>query len=249
MSGHGPTLTSHAHLTRQLTLIPVENLAIPVNIVGCGAIGSFAALALVKMGITNVQVWDHDEVSVENMSNQFYRFKDIGKNKASALRELIYDFTGVEITAHPRKFDMAKDAGLQGICVVAVDSMTAREEIYTGLLIGSKGLQLLIDPRMGAEVYMQFTLPLKADWYKNCLYSDKDAVQETCTAKSTVYTATLAAGMITKTVKNYIMGQPYPKSVSWNIRSSARGAVTMWPNTEEREEQSKGEKGEKGKCN
>lgn len=225
-------LTKHAHLTRQLDLIPLTSLDLPVNVIGVGAIGSFAVLSLAKMGMRNITVWDHDEVSVENMSNQFFRFKDIGANKATSLASLVYDFTGVTITAHPRKYDTTgsvdQDKLLQGIVISAVDSMQVRREIYESLLLYSKGVRLLIDPRMGAEVYLQFALKLRDEWYKATLYSDKDAVQEACTAKSTVYTAGLAAGMITKTVKNFITNQPYPKNVSWDIKAS-KNPMQMFP--------------------
>lgn len=208
------------HLTRQMDIIPVHTLAIPVNVIGCGAIGSFTVLALAKMGVTNIQVWDDDEVSVENMSNQFFRFKDIGTNKALALAQLVDDFTGVKIKAHPYRFE-PNVAGLQGVVVSAVDSMAARAMIHRTLTVACPGVRLLVDPRMSAELYLQFTCSPKRDaWYTKTLYSDTEAVAERCTAKATVYTATLAAGMVVKTIKNFITGEDYPKDISWNIKAS-----------------------------
>lgn len=207
------------HLTRQLDLIPMNTLATPVNVIGCGAIGSFTVLALAKMGITNITVWDNDEVSIENMSNQFFRFKDIGTNKALALRELVKDFTGVEIKAHPNLYE-GRETGLQGIVVAAVDSMAARAMILDTIKHQSPGVRLLIDPRMSAELYLQYAVKPKDEWYLKTLYTDDNSVAERCTAKSTVYTATLAAGLIVKTVKNFITGETYPKDIAWDIKSS-----------------------------
>ena len=101
-------MTDNTHLTRQLSLIPTEVLDKRITIVGCGAIGSFLALSLAKMGATNLCLYDFDEVSIVNMSNQFFRYSDIGKNKALALRELIKDFTDVEVDAVPEAFTSAQ---------------------------------------------------------------------------------------------------------------------------------------------
>lgn len=219
-------VTTHQHLTRQLDLIPVGTLGMPVTIIGCGAIGSFLGLQLAKMGLENITVFDHDEVSIENMSNQFFRFKDIGRNKAGALYSMILDFTGVPINYYRRKFgEQTTDAGkLHGIVVVAVDSMEARRMIYESIKATGFNVKYIIDPRMSAEFFTQFTInpfdPKDMETYEKALFSDADAVQERCTAKSTVYTASLAAGIVTKTIKNIMLKQAYPRVTHWNIASS-----------------------------
>jgi molybdopterin/thiamine biosynthesis adenylyltransferase len=218
------------HLTRQLDIIPMSALdKAEVNIIGCGAIGSYLALSLVKMGVERIKLWDMDDVSVENMSSQFYRFKDIGRNKAEALAELIKDFTGVEVEAYPLEYMSMMTRQLKGIVVVAVDSMSARAMIYESLTTCLHGVRVLIDPRMSAEFYMQYTVDLENhEWYKKSLYTDDNAVSERCTAKSTVYTATLASGMVTKTIKNIMLKQPYPKSINWDIAASGSDSMSMY---------------------
>ena len=206
------------YLTRQLDIIPVDKLEMPVTIIGCGAIGSFTGLALAKMGVTKIRVYDMDTVSEENMNNQFFRISDIGTNKAVALASLIKDFTGVVVDAHPYRFEQV--AGLTGIVITAVDTMSARKDIYTTIREMSPGVQYIIDPRMSAEFYAQYTCTPKTSWYKNTLYSDSEAVAQRCTAKSTIYTATLAAGLISKTVKNIITGEPHPYNIQWDIKLS-----------------------------
>lgn len=218
-------VTTYAHLTRQLDLIPVETLDMPVTVIGCGAIGSFAALNLAKMGLKNITVFDHDTVSIENMSNQFFRFSDINTNKATALFNLIDSFTNVKIMANPRLFTPEDASHLAGIVIVAVDSMEARRMIIESIRENAFNVKYVIDPRMGAETYLQYTINPFDDkdnaTYEKTMYSDKDTVQERCTAKSTVYTATLAGGMITKTIKNLLLKQPYPRSTQWDIAASS----------------------------
>lgn len=219
------------HLTRQLSLIPMSTLGVPVTIIGCGAIGSFLALSLAKMGITDITVYDHDKVSVENMSNQFFRFKDIGVYKTLALQHLVRDFTGVTIKAHATKFTPTHMHGLKGILVVAVDTMAARRMVFEATASQYNSLSYMIDPRMSAEFFTQFCInPHEAKdrlTYSKNLFSDDDAVPTPCTAKSTVYTATLAAGVVVKTIKNIILKEPYPRQTHWDI-NKVENTLTMY---------------------
>ena len=70
---------------RQSDIINPEVLGTPVHIIGAGAIGSCAALALAKIGFKDFTVYDFDSVELHNLPNQMYRAKDIGKPKVEAL--------------------------------------------------------------------------------------------------------------------------------------------------------------------
>ncbi len=233
-------MVKNPHLTRQLSIIDSDRLANQkVYIIGCGAIGSFAALALVKMGITKLEVWDADEVDIVNMSNQFFRTKDIGKNKAKALHDLILDFTDVSIKYHEELFEDGTGCrsyfnNEDAIVISAVDSMKVRKAIYTEIVENklSQHVKYIIDPRMSAETLSQFAANMtdenSMNNYSNTLYSDENSVAERCTAKSTIYTVTSSTGLICKTVKNIIMQQKYPKSVLWDIKESGPDSMQMF---------------------
>lgn len=219
------------HLTRQMDIIDHTKLGMPVTIVGCGGIGSFTALTLAKMGMTNMTCFDFDSVSIENMNNQFFRMKDIDKPKSQALQELIKDFTNHDITTQNKKFTAKEIGGLQGILIFAVDSMLMRSELYDALKSVPNACRLLIDTRMGAETYMQYTLNPKDEKqraaYEKTLYKSSEVEQVRCTEKSTIYTATLAAGIVTKTIKNVLMNQPFPRSLEWSIAKSDNNPSSM----------------------
>lgn len=214
------------HLTRQADLIPVDRIeALRVLVIGCGAIGSFATLALAKMGVEHITAYDFDKVDTVNMSNQFFRFKDIGKNKASALRELVYDFTNVDITAVCEKFSKTPVISYD-VVLLAVDSMAARSEIFESL----EGMtKWLIDTRMSAEKYTQYVVNMRSSdsklSYKKTLYTDSEAVAERCTAKSTIYTALTSGSMVCKAVKNIIANEPYPKTILMDLKQSSNNVV------------------------
>lgn len=209
------------HLVRQADIIPTEKQGVGITIVGAGAIGSFAALALVKSGFENIDVWDFDEVSIENMSCQGYRKSDIGKKKVDALKEIIKMYTDVEINVAAKAWVPSFDENR--IVVVAVDSMKARQDIFDAIREKCFNVAYIIDPRMGAEVAALYCMNphQESESYKKTLYSDKDAVQERCTAKATNYTANMLAGLVVKTIKNLALDQPYPRITQWNIADNS----------------------------
>lgn len=212
---------SNAHLTRQLDIIPMDKLErTTVHVVGCGAIGSFTALQLVKMGVTNITLWDNDEVSIENMSNQFYRFKDIGTNKAVALSNLIQDFTNVKCNVVPTKWE---GQALKGIVLAAVDSMQVRKDLFAACR-RMLGVDVVLDPRMGAEHAALYVMSphqqVDIEAYNKTTYSDSEAVQERCTAKSTIYTVNLLSGLCAKAIKNIICGELYARVTQYSIRDN-----------------------------
>lgn len=207
------------HLTRQLDIIPLSVLGTPITIVGAGAIGSFTALTLAKMGFEDIEVYDNDKVDTVNLNCQFFRHSDVGEMKVRALGKLIQDFTGVKITERPYHY-ASNITPRKGILVAAVDSMEARKMIWGTLKDKAPQVRLLVDPRMGAEAALCYAMnPMEgADQasYEKTLYSDSQAVQERCTAKATMYTACMLSGQVAKTVKDFLTGN-YPRVVQWAI--------------------------------
>ena len=58
-----------------------------VGIVGCGGLGSNAAVALVRAGIGRLILADHDVVEESNLNRQYYFQSDVGKKKVKALAD------------------------------------------------------------------------------------------------------------------------------------------------------------------
>lgn len=212
------SLDRNEFLTRQSDIISNAELkAYPITIIGAGAIGGWVALSLVKMGIHDITVWDHDTVDVANMNCQFYRVNDIGRPKVEALSDLIQDFCGVTIKVHNKKYT---DESIVGICISAVDNMKTRKDIYTNSPMAS----YIVDPRMGSEDALMYIIkpndPSDRSSYNNVLYSDENAVQERCTSKATIYTANLLAGHVVKGVKDIITNSRYPRITNWCVKTS-----------------------------
>jgi hypothetical protein len=213
------TLTNQ-HISRQLDLVPISILTTPVTIIGAGAVGSWVALTLAKMGFTNMQVFDDDTVDIVNMSSQFYGLDDITKPKVAALHDLVVGLTGTQIKAIPEKWTGMK---LNGIVIMAVDSMATRKEIYEKHKL-HMGCEWLIDARMGAETMLIYTVNPNSledqKHYEGTLYSDKEAVQEPCTAKSTTYCALVLSGLIAKTVRDVLVRAPYLRNATFSLKGN-----------------------------
>lgn len=212
------------HLTRQEDLINTDAVtASRVDIVGVGAIGSFLTLQLAKMGVTNIRVFDFDDVDIVNMNSQFYRFKDIGLPKVDALANIVAEFTQVQIKPFYKKVeihDMPFRKG--GIAVASVDDMAVRKQLLDQAIRSEAAF--FIDPRMAAEDAALYVVDLSSEnainKYEKSLYSNTDAVQERCTAKATIYTSNLLSGLCAKYIKNIICKEQVPSINLWSIANN-----------------------------
>jgi len=108
---------------RQLDLVNPETLDLPIHLIGCGGIGSFAALALSKMGAQRLHLYDPDAIEEHNLPNQLFRLRDVGRPKVEALREILEEFAGAPVEVMSIEVEAQR---MTGIVIAAVDTMRAR---------------------------------------------------------------------------------------------------------------------------
>jgi len=207
------------YFTRHFDLIPAEAYDKKIIVVGAGAIGSFTVLSLAKMGYRNIHVYDFDTIEPENISSQFYPTNRVGVLKVVALKEMIWNFTGIAVAMVPEAVTPETKLSCD-ILISAVDSMSVRK-----MLFEIANCHYLIDPRMGAEYASMNTVTMKnraeRENYAKSLFSDAEAVQERCTAKTTIYTVFLIAGQVMKAVKDITTGSEPISSLDWSIKHNA----------------------------
>lgn len=198
---------------RQIDILDVKVCSEPIIIIGAGATGSFTALSLAKMGFDNIRVFDEDTLELHNFPNQIYPQSMIGNNKAKALKEVVKMFTGVEITGIPVFY---KSQPLKGIVISALDTMAGRKEIYDNC-VKQGNTKLIIDPRTGPEVFRVLTvdlsLSMEREAYEKTLYTDENAEEAPCTARSIIYSVLVVSAFVAKQVKAYLMNQEYKRDI------------------------------------
>ena len=210
-------MTKKANYQRQTGLIDIETFRDnSIAIVGCGAIGSYVASSLAKMGLTKFYLYDFDKVEPHNLPNQFFKEKDIGKYKVNATMNAMTDFNSdVDIVMFPGRIEKSKFPKDVKIVISCVDDMEVRKYIFNKC---KDKVQLFIDCRMGGlqgQVYsVNMTKKKEIKNYEKTLFSKGEALETRCTERSIIFTvlgiASIVCNQIVKvlkneTIKNYIV--------------------------------------------
>jgi molybdopterin/thiamine biosynthesis adenylyltransferase len=207
---------------RQQELINQQKLSgLTVAVVGCGAVGSFTALSLCKMGIRHIALIDPDTVSIENLPNQFFREEDLGKKKVLACGEMLHQFdSGIEVNILPRPF--IKQKLETDIVISSVDSMDVRKRIWKSAK-NLRKTKLLIDPRMAAHVVQVYTAipgdPSSCKSYESTLITESQALPDRCTARSIIYTVLPLAALICRQVAAFANDQWIEPAITLDMKT------------------------------
>jgi len=198
----------HMDFHRQLGILSPDALEdLQVTMIGAGGIGSPTVLALAKMGVQNIKVYDADFLEKHNLPNQMYRTTDVSRPKVEALAEVVKDYTGLVID---RVSEAYTNQPLEGVVISGVDSMAARKEIWKQVQGQSFRVPLYIEARMGAEVARIYTVDpedtLQCEWYEEFLYSDEQAQNVPCTERAIIYCTFMIASLLASQVKKYVTG-------------------------------------------
>lgn len=187
-------------IIRHMELFDPYKFEEPITVIGAGATGSWLALALAKLGLTDITVYDFDVVEPHNIPNQAYNLKafdgdgigHIGIPKAEALWDVVFLATGTQINIKNEKYTNQR---LTGIVFLMVDSMAERKRIWETSIKLKSQIKLMIEPRMGLDMGRIYNVnPLDMEQikrYEETLYSDDVAEVSACGASMTVITTAL----------------------------------------------------------
>ena len=192
-----------------------------VAVIGLGSIGSQVSLALARSGFGNIQIQDFDTVDPENFGVQNYDPADVGKPKVVAMYEKIVDVNPeVRIQIHKhRAFGNEPYLENVDIIVLALDSISAREEIFHNIM--DRHLRVfLVDGRMGAETarVISVNLPEEAEIYENTLFPENQAEQVPCTEKSTLWNSLIIGGLVAGSIIRNLRQDSFPPDYLFSIR-------------------------------
>lgn len=115
------------NLNKHLEFLEPASYDKPIHVIGVGAVGSRIVEQLVRLGFTNLYLYDFDVVEDYNVTNQLYYNTDIGKPK---LHALVTHMKQINPLCEYRLFEQGYTGqALSGAVFLAVDSIDLRREI------------------------------------------------------------------------------------------------------------------------
>lgn len=176
-----------------------------VILFGAGSVGSYVALALLKMGVTELEVWDADTVESHNSPMSLYAPQDLGRLKVEALRDHLKALTGVTISIQPKMYDGTVPCRNASV-VACVDTMQARKIVWSSVK-KNPSIDVFLDTRL-ARTYVELlsiepNLPDDIRRYDNMLFDDKTAVREVCGTHGIVFASMTAASRVSLTLARF----------------------------------------------
>ena len=189
------------------------------HILGCGAIGSSAAIQLARSGATKFFLYDMDKVETVNIGVSQYDIRHVGCKKVDALEEIITQINKhVDISTVHGEFKEYWYNGKKDIAILAFDTMNIRKDAVKILCANKQKPMCIIDGRMGAEHYQQYIISKPdIDKYEKIWYSDDDMSTDPCNAKATSYCSNMSGSFIANAVRKFVTGQPFNGNFSFNF--------------------------------
>ena len=189
------------------------------HVLGCGAIGSSAAIQLARSGATKFFLYDMDKVETVNIGVSQYDSRHVGIQKVKALGYILEDINpDCEIECINGEFKEYWYNGDKDIAILAFDTMNVRMEAVKVLCANKQKPMCIIDGRMGAEHYQQYIVPKPdIDKYEKIWYSDDNMSTDPCNAKATSYCSNMSGSFIANAVRKFVTGQPFNDNFSFNI--------------------------------
>jgi sulfur carrier protein ThiS adenylyltransferase len=201
---------------RQEDFVPERQLqSLTATVIGVGSIGRQVALQLAAIGVRRLQLVDFDRVEMSDITTQGFSAIDVGQLKVDAVQQavrLIDPEISVDVVAE--RFRPKLSVGEAVFC--CVDSIAARAAISRSL---RHRVRFWVDGRMLGEVIRVLAAANKADWahYASALFPEAEAQVGRCTAQSTIYAASIAAGLMVHQFTRWLRDLPVDPDMTLNL--------------------------------
>ena len=204
---------------RQQQIVPADRLsACRASVVGIGAIGRQVSIQLAAIGIPELQLIDPDTVEPVNLACQAFMEEDLGSSKVESTAVFCRQLNSeVEITPCCERFRRRAEIGNVLFC--CVDSIETRRLIWEGV---KDRVLFFADARMSAETLRVLTVtgPDGRQHYPSTLFRSEEAYVGACTARSTVFCANIAAGMMLEQFSRWLRRLPTDPDLQLNLLAS-----------------------------
>lgn len=208
---------------RQSDLIPAKRLSqLTATVIGVGAIGRQVALQLAAIGTPRIQLIDFDGVESTNITTQGYRAQDLGQLKVEATARAIQELDdSILVTVTLDRYRATTPIGESVFC--CVDSISTRAAIWRSV---SKKSEFWTDGRMLGEIIRVLTVSSsnEFDRYSETLFPQAEAQTGNCTSQSTIYAASIAAGIMVHQFTRWLREIPVDFDTTLNLLA---GEITV----------------------
>jgi hypothetical protein len=206
--------------TRQADLVPHSTLqGLTVDVIGIGAIGRQVALQLAAVGALQVRLFDFDTVEPTNVTTQGYSQRDdLGRPKVEVTRRAMEAIEPL-MEVHTVQDRYRPEHGISEAVFCAVDSIAARKAIWRA---AGDRCRFWCDGRMRGEVLRILTVadPAGHDRYTGTLFPQSEAQAGSCTSRSTIYCASIAAGLMLHQFARWLRGTAVDPDLGVNLLAS-----------------------------
>jgi molybdopterin-synthase adenylyltransferase len=217
-------MNSTDRFARQQDLVPRERLrSLPVSVIGVGAIGRQVALQLASLGCRQLQLIDFDSVEAVNVTTQGYLHEDVGRLKVDATAGQLWRIDPtIRVETVEDRFRPRMQIGEALFC--CVDKISTRQAIWRHV---KNRCRFWCDGRMLGEVLRILTVSdddARAR-YDSTLFPQSQAQSGACTSRGTIYTASIAAGLMLHQFTRWLREIPADADLSLNLLSSELSSV------------------------
>jgi len=204
---------------RQRDIVPPERLAAcRATVLGVGAIGRQVALQLAAMGVPWLQLIDPDIVEPVNLTCQGFLQDDLGRPKVEATADLCQQINH-QLEVHSLKGRFRRSMKTGSVLFCCVDRIESRRFIWEAV---KERIEFFADGRMSAEVIRIAVAvdPASQEHYPSTLFDAREAHAGSCTAKSTIFTANIAAGLMLEQFSRWLRRLPVDADIQLNLLST-----------------------------
>jgi sulfur carrier protein ThiS adenylyltransferase len=209
-------MSNNDRYSRQKDIVPSERINnCKATVVGVGAIGRQVASQLAAIGIPWLQIIDFDIVEESNIASQGYFEDDLKRFKVHATADICQQ-TNPRLELYTINERFKRTTKIGNILFCCVDKIETRRLIWESV---KDKVNFFCDGRMTAEVLRVITACdyNSRNYYPTTLFEQSQAFVGTCTAKTTIYCANIAAGFMLSQFTKYLRGFPVEPDIQINL--------------------------------
>ena len=213
------TMTSDSdkdRFVRQQDLVPRDRLTdMKVTVIGVGAVGRQVSLQLAAIGAPRLQIIDFDVVGQSNVTTQGYCARDVGMSKVLATRAAIQQLdAAVQVEAIEDRYRARMEIGQAVFCCRG-----HHRRPLGHLASAGPRCRFWCDGRMLGEVIRVLAMAdnIGRDHYRTTLFAQAEAQRGRCTSHSTIYAASVTAGLMIHQFTRWLRGIPVDRDTSLNL--------------------------------